>query len=149
MRRHLWWLIPFTGMLLILGAILPIVVPRPSPVTRAVYERIKKGMTEAEVEEILGGPPGDYATRPRQWTYRSSFLFYSRMPTAEWDHWKWEKWDGDDVTVWVDFHRRDVTSEFVVDCMRCEEVQRLEVGPVELLRWRFDRWRARVFGVGP
>ena len=29
-------------------------------ITPASYERIREGMTEAEVEAVLGGPPGDY-----------------------------------------------------------------------------------------
>jgi hypothetical protein len=28
------------------------------------FERIKKGMTQDEVENILGAPPGDYSTEP-------------------------------------------------------------------------------------
>lgn len=38
--------------------------PTPSGVTRANFERIEVGMTEAEVERILGGPPGVYTNRP-------------------------------------------------------------------------------------
>jgi hypothetical protein len=33
-------------------------------VNRMNFERIKLGMTQAEVEKILGGPPGDYRTQP-------------------------------------------------------------------------------------
>jgi hypothetical protein len=44
--------------------LLPLMLPYRSPVTRAAHERIEEGMTQAEVEAILGGPPGDYRTRP-------------------------------------------------------------------------------------
>jgi hypothetical protein len=37
-------------------------VPRPG-MTKANYERIRLGMTLAEVEGILGGPAGDYSRR--------------------------------------------------------------------------------------
>ena len=36
--------------------------PRPDRITRENYERIRVGMSSAEVEAILGGPPGDYRT---------------------------------------------------------------------------------------
>ena len=35
---------------------------RPHPINRANFERIQEGMTCADVEAILGGPPGDYTT---------------------------------------------------------------------------------------
>jgi hypothetical protein len=57
-------LVLLTVALLLLGAMLPLVLPRHCPVNRAAYERIEKEMTRAEVEAILGGPPGDYRTRP-------------------------------------------------------------------------------------
>jgi hypothetical protein len=34
----------------------------PSRITRDNYNRIEEGMSRAEVEQILGGPPGDYRT---------------------------------------------------------------------------------------
>jgi hypothetical protein len=37
--------------------------PRPDRVTRENFDRVKGGMTRAEVKAILG-PPGDYATGP-------------------------------------------------------------------------------------
>jgi hypothetical protein len=36
--------------------------PRPDRVTRENCDRIRKGMSRAEVEAIFGGPPGDYRT---------------------------------------------------------------------------------------
>jgi hypothetical protein len=33
-------------------------------IDREHCDRIKKGMTQAEVEAVLGAPPGDYAARP-------------------------------------------------------------------------------------
>ena len=37
--------------------------PRPDRITQENCDRIEKGMSQAEVEAILGGPPGDYTTR--------------------------------------------------------------------------------------
>jgi hypothetical protein len=59
---------PLLGLLavalVLLGAMLPLVLPRHCPVNRAACERIKVGMTRTEVEAILVGPPGDYRTLP-------------------------------------------------------------------------------------
>jgi hypothetical protein len=41
--------------------------PRPDRITRENCERIREGMSLAEVEAILGGPPGDYRTVLTQW----------------------------------------------------------------------------------
>src|SRR5437016_1643695 len=35
---------------------------RGRPIDREHFDRIKPGMTQAEVEAILGGPPGDFRT---------------------------------------------------------------------------------------
>jgi hypothetical protein len=51
------------GALALLGIAGPValLIPRPGAgITRENYERIGKGMTEAEVEDALGCPPGDY-----------------------------------------------------------------------------------------
>src|SRR5262249_52945579 len=45
-----------------LGALL---VAMRNKVTSANYDNIRKGMTENDVEVILGGPPGDYKSFPR------------------------------------------------------------------------------------
>lgn len=36
-------------------------IPR-HPITREAFEQIRLGMTEQEVEAVLGGPPGDYSS---------------------------------------------------------------------------------------
>ena len=50
--------------LLLVGTLLPLVRPLRCPVNRAAFERIKVGMTRAEVEAILGGPPARSASWP-------------------------------------------------------------------------------------
>src|SRR5438093_6600232 len=38
--------------------------PRPGPrITRIAYEQIEIGMTQTQVQVLLGGPPGDYGAR--------------------------------------------------------------------------------------
>src|SRR5262245_40711012 len=44
-------------------ALLPWLYRRPHPqITEENFRKIKHGMTQQEVESILGGPPGDYAS---------------------------------------------------------------------------------------
>ena len=38
--------------------------PPSGRITFANYERIRDGMSEAEVNELLGGPPGEYRSEP-------------------------------------------------------------------------------------
>jgi hypothetical protein len=48
-----------------LGACLALPLSRPrSGITQENFDRIQEGITEAEVEEILGGPSGYYTRRP-------------------------------------------------------------------------------------
>src|SRR5438874_7970559 len=63
-KRRLFW--ATTAALLGLGVSLIVLTPqhRRSGITQENFERIKEGMTEEEVEEILGGPPGTYTDRP-------------------------------------------------------------------------------------
>jgi outer membrane protein assembly factor BamE (lipoprotein component of BamABCDE complex) len=50
------------GLVVALGILLA--RHRPGPhLDRAAYDRIEPGMTQAQVEAILGGPPGDYGAR--------------------------------------------------------------------------------------
>src|SRR5262249_25897299 len=79
------------------GTLVP-ALPRPSPVTFANDERISKGVTRAEVEAILGGPPGDYRTRIdlRRWPRFSPAEVVGADKVAVWHR------DEVDVVVWSD-----------------------------------------------
>jgi hypothetical protein len=62
-KKKLLW----TGIAAGLAVALYFLVRPPAPkhnFDRTSFEKINKGMTLAEVEAILGGPPGDYTTRP-------------------------------------------------------------------------------------
>jgi hypothetical protein len=51
------------GLLALVGVAAFVAWPRPDRITRENFDRIKVGMSRAEVEAILG-PPGDYRTGP-------------------------------------------------------------------------------------
>jgi hypothetical protein len=59
-RRKLLVALGGLAVLVAVGAF--VVWPRADRITRENYDRIREGMTRAEVEAILGGPPGDYRT---------------------------------------------------------------------------------------
>jgi hypothetical protein len=64
--------------------------PVPTPgITRANFERIEVGMTEHEVQQILGGPEGYYTDRP------------VLMPLGGGTAWRW--WVGDESIIAVAF----------------------------------------------
>ncbi len=54
----------FFVVLLLVAVVVGHLIPHPRrpPVSKEHFLRIKEGMTPAEVEAIIGGPPGDYAT---------------------------------------------------------------------------------------
>jgi hypothetical protein len=63
MRRRTL-LVVLAGLAVVVAAVAVVLWPRPpSRITRANYDRIRAGMTRAEVETILG-PPGDYRSAP-------------------------------------------------------------------------------------
>jgi hypothetical protein len=111
--------------LMLLGALLPLLVPRHCPVNRAAYHRIKEGMTQKEVEATLGGPPGDYRTRPVCADIGSGGGI------------SWDMWFGDEGDVWVWLDRGVVRSTMF------REAKAEPVGTAELIHWRLERWKAR------
>ena len=60
-RRPLLLVVLFTGSL-VLGAGAWVLWPRPSAITVENAEKIRTGMSLAEVETLLGGPPRDETT---------------------------------------------------------------------------------------
>jgi hypothetical protein len=59
------------------------------------YDRIKLGMSRAEVEAVLGGPPGDFATEDVSYGVTDSDLAIFKGP--------YEYWAGNDGDIWVAF----------------------------------------------
>ena len=84
---------------------------RPARHTGPTYEaflRVKDGMTQAEVEQVLGMPPGDYSTRPTNFLCASTTS--SPMPKEMRYH---RSWAGNDllVDVYFDQNGRVVRAE--------------------------------------
>jgi hypothetical protein len=121
MRKALIGLL--AAALVLFGALLPLVLPRHCPVNRAACERIEKGMTQAEVYAILGGPPGDYRTTPPG----------LKLPVGGLHDHPGVQWLGDEGDAWVEFEHGVVTStsfwEVVVE----------PAGPIDVILWRLER----------
>ena len=117
-----------------------VVPPHPSPVTKAAYDRVQTGMNRAEVEAILGGPPGDDRTRPTDSVADTWPEPEQWKPTG---HTAWRgDWLGDegDILVVRDHGGRVFDKGF----FEAEPVG----GTLALLRWRLNRRWDRVWG-GP
>jgi hypothetical protein len=118
--------------LVLAGMLLALVMPRHCPLTRAACGRIKEGMTQAEVEKILGVPPGDYRTRP----VRPSVKLLEGgwcMVRGSFAH-----WEGDEAELDVCF------AGGVVGHVTFTPVEPADVGPVAIATWRLGRLRARL-----
>jgi hypothetical protein len=120
--------------LVLVGILVTLLLPRPSRVTRENSERIKEGMSRAEVEEILGGPPGDYRTKPTNLDRDAvARAILSVFFNAE--------WCGDEGEVWVSFGPDDKVRD-----MSFAEAGPVEVSTLALLRWRLNRRWDRLWG---
>jgi hypothetical protein len=71
-------------------------------------ERIKPGMSQAEVEAVLGGPPGDFTTNPTGLLFSAPPLV-PHAPPCKWD--RWQGWYGDRGGVMVYFTDRGTVEE--------------------------------------
>jgi hypothetical protein len=107
------------------GGLIALLGPRHCPVNRAAFERIEEGMTPPAVRSILGGPPGDYRTRP-------TLLVIDEMEGC-WMGWSFEKWDGDEGTAEVIFYRDEVVE------VKFHDANPFSPGIVELARWRLRK----------
>jgi hypothetical protein len=113
--------------------------PRHCTVSRANFERIEKGMTVAEVFAILGGPPGDYRTRPpAPGPYRgptTKIRSGGRSRVKEW------VWSGDEGYVWVYFDPGSSESPGHGTVVRARFDEEPASNPffLEVLAWRLER----------
>jgi hypothetical protein len=126
--------------LLLSGLLLALLIPTHCPVNRMACERIEKGMTLTQVEQLLGGPPGDYRTRP---IYRERA---SVISTVDYFGPGWpendeacsiEAWTGNTglANVWF--------SAGTVAGWAFYEELKPGPGPVETIRWRLERLKER------
>jgi hypothetical protein len=111
---------------------------QPNRITQENCDRIKKGMSRAEVETILG-PPGDYRTGPGQGVLAWDPILDGTTRLNECTN--RSNWAGDTGWVSVEFDNGDGTvraSEFI-------ESKRIAQGPLENLLWRAKRQWHRWF----
>jgi hypothetical protein len=134
MRKWLF-LVPLAIILVLVGTLLPVLFPGPSQVTKENAERIKKGMSRAEVEEILGGPAGDYRTVPT----KPSHCVLRSFPQLSFGI---AEWVGNDGTVFVEFDSK--SGEVTWSGFTLEKAE--PVSALDLARWRLSRWWERMFG---
>ena len=94
-QRHLLYLL---AVLSVLGAGVGVVALLPRcPINEANFAKIKVvGMSQAEVESLLGGPPGAYTSRPYMFG-RSRIVPTGTAATKE--------WLGDGGLIFVDFDK--------------------------------------------
>jgi hypothetical protein len=64
-RRKLFGALAGLAILVAAGAL--VLWPRPDRITQENFDRIRAGMSRAEVEAVLGGPPGDYRSAWTDW----------------------------------------------------------------------------------
>jgi hypothetical protein len=121
-KRVLLW----AGLLVLLAGVgmagVLWVTPAPSRISHATVERIQPGMAKSEVERLLGGPPGDYTTRPLVSLMDSTRLVPPVTPV---------RWLGDQGEVAVYFDQEERVSDVVFH--PCSE-------PRETFLARFRRW---------
>jgi hypothetical protein len=100
------------------------------PVNRTSCAQIETGMTWAEVEAVLGGPPGDYTTRPGGFV--TAVLNSASLGPRD-------SWHGDECVAHVTFEDGRVLRVHVV------EVTPSDTGAADLLEWRLARLKERLF----
>jgi hypothetical protein len=160
--RRLRWIAGLVlAVLVAIGAF--VLWPQSDRVTRENFDRIREGMSRAQVEAILG-PPGDYrigptvavdppehlSTDPLEGE-RAPSMALERQFFKSWTY----RWESDRVTVKVVFATRAESgmdemaiaqlfdeSFATVGVAKCECMTRQEVGPLDFLLWRAERhWR--------
>jgi hypothetical protein len=118
-------------VLVLAGGLIALLGPRHCPVNRAAFERIAEGMTPTDVEAILGGPQGDYRTRPSHPVVTTAVHVNIGMEFHQ-------SWVGDEGTVCVTYveprpHLVSVTR------VSFEDATPHAPGIVELARWRLRK----------
>jgi hypothetical protein len=115
------WLIlgAIAAVLFFTGIVIALLLPRSeSPVNSTNVARIQLGQSEAEVEEILGGPPGDYRRGSRSMTFDVAL---DAIPPNVLKRWRGDEglaliqFDPDGRVIAVDFARTPALSNSFID----------------------------------
>jgi hypothetical protein len=128
-------LVALAGLAVVVAVGVVVMWPRRREPTGENFERIRQGMTRAEVEAIVG-PPGNFTTGPLYW-HRTLKVDEESWPTRADRNWCWIP---DDGTGYVDFD-----SEGLVKCSGFEGTLRQEQSFSENLLWRAKRQWHRWF----
>jgi hypothetical protein len=147
MRRRTL-LVVLVGLAVVVAVGVVVLWPRQDRISRQNLERIKRGMTRAEVEAILG-PPGDHATAPLEdpdphWLVMSNWRPYDRPVVDRFYRVSVEyqviQWRGDAGIICVEF----TLSDHVVEA-GMYPVKRVEQTLLGNLLWRAKRQWHRWF----
>jgi hypothetical protein len=130
-----WLFVGLAVALMLASILLAVVMPRHCPVNHAAFERIKAGMTQAEDHAILGGPPGDYLTRPTTMLYYADYGVEFPEPPC-----RGEYWSGDEGQVFVTFTPRGIVSRVAF-----LKAPPHNPGLVAKARWRLEPVKERRF----
>jgi hypothetical protein len=103
--RRLRWVLMLAGLAVLVAAVaLMVFFFQPSlhtpQITPENIARIERGMTMADVERILGAPPGDYTTMDKSGPWR---IDDRGISTVNGQQSRPETWDGDGLSVTVLF----------------------------------------------
>jgi hypothetical protein len=133
--------------------------PRTDPITQENFDRIRAGMSRAEVEAILGGPPGDYRSAWTDWPQNANDADDFNCGSVDWrarsvsvrgyehnyflhaetnspGHLVTGLWFGNDGCVQVQFSPDAVDDKDFLPTVKRER------GPLDNLLWRARRrWR--------
>jgi hypothetical protein len=125
------------GLLLILsGALGAFAVflqgSKPDRITKNNCDRIREGMCRTQVEDILGGPSGDYRSVPTvlqdDEPIRGQRYMYREIKP------KLERWQGDSGDIFVVFVNDAVSQAVFAPSSQLEQTS------LEYLRWKINRW---------
>jgi hypothetical protein len=137
MRRRKLLAALAVGLAVLAAAALWPRTPRGERVTRDNYDRLREGMSRAEVEAILGSP-GDYRTGPSTLSQESTFFIIEVHGGSGEAHFSRPVYWTTDTLEIVAYHHPDGTlSEFGYRPLEPDDS-----GPIDYLRWRAKRvWR--------
>jgi hypothetical protein len=94
-------LVALAGLAVVGAAGVVVLSSRPSQVTLENCQRIREGMTRFDVELILGGPPGDYRTKPTWAGSHGQTIEDDMRASCVYDDGQVAHWNGDGFSVVV------------------------------------------------
>jgi hypothetical protein len=145
MRRRKLIVAFAVGLMALVGVVAVVAWPRGNRITRENFDRIKDGMSRAEVEAILG-PPGDYSSGPVAYSeadgINTRVVVDASSLAAIGDFWLRNVWSGDRALCGVYISEAGYVTRTPYGIGFFELVERVEQSPLDNLIWRAKRqWR--------